>query len=68
MEFVLNSGAERILTRIKRYMGDGKKVIANTDNSERFDLRNKPHLYHHYQTMKILISDYHIKENSNGLS
>ena len=62
MNFMNNSGDERILKGCMKYMGDDLAVIEDRINTELIDFGKKPHKYQFGLTLDKFLPDYDIKK------
>ena len=62
MDYVLNSGQDRILNGLKSYLGNDENNIMSTVNKQLLDLGKKEHVYHFEETMNRNMGDFDIKK------
>lgn len=62
MNFMSNSGDDRILKGCMKYMGDDLAVIEDRVNTELIDFGQKPHKYQFGLTLDKFLPDYDIKK------
>ena len=62
MDYVLNSGQDRILNGLKSYLGNDENKIMSTVNKQLLGLGKKEHVYHFKETMDRNMADFDIKK------
>ena len=58
MDYVLNSGQDRILNGLKSYLGNDENKIMRIVNKQLLDLGKKEHVYHFEETMDRNMADF----------